>query len=30
MLERKWPERWSRLEVTPGDETGMDTLVVIG
>jgi transposase len=30
LLERKWPERWGRREVPPGDETGMDTLVVIG
>ena len=29
-LERKWPERWGHREVPPGDETGMDTLVVIG
>ena len=30
MLERKWPERWDRREVPAGDETGMDTLAVIG
>ena len=30
LLERKWPERWGRREVPPGDETGLDTLVVIG